>query len=295
MRRALQGAIDDDEAKVVGGDPRRGGPLGRLYAGHPEHVIRRHDAAIGQRYLAGFGRRHLGAGHHVHPPTTQALHRPAAQAGRKAGQNPRPGFDQRAVDARLRPADGQGEFDAPGAAADNGQTANPLLGAKPLPRRQEAADGLHRRDEVGSDACPRHASRIDREHVVAQRRAVVERDALVLGVQPGGFGGDEAGAGKRREPRQVDVDVVPGVVAGHQAGQHSAVGRVRFSCDDGEAKPGFAGHPERLEHLHMGMAAAEQHDVAQRRRMRRPVHRWAGLASCPWRQHAAIRHGETGS
>ena len=53
------------------------------------------------------------------------------------------------------------------------------------------------------------------------------------------------------------MDVVPPVVASDEARQHAAVGRVRFAGDYGEPDARFGPHPEALEHLHVGMAAAQ--------------------------------------
>ena len=162
--------------------------------------------------------------------------------------------------------DRQRQFDASRPATDDSQTRRrTVVGGELLPYRQETADGLDGRDEVGCETLPGNPARVDRQHVVAQRGAIGKEDPPFLRVDARRLRGDEPGIGEPGELRQIDVDFVPTVGSGHVAGEHPRIRRVRFPGHDREPHTGFETHAEAFQHLDVGVSAAEQHDVAKRR------------------------------
>ena len=92
----------------------------------------------------------------------------------------------------------------------------------------------------------------------APRRAV-EADRLVM---------DQPRPGKPRQPYQVDMAFVEPVIAGHEAGQHAGIGRLHVARDQGHPHPGDRPHRDALQHVHVGVPAADEHEVLSDRCLR---------------------------
>jgi hypothetical protein len=69
----------------------------------------------------------------------------------------------------------------------------------------------------------------------------------------------ELGAGTITERPEIDVALLPAVVACDQAWQHAAVGRVGLRTDQNEPKSLDPGHPEAPKDFDMRVAAAGEH------------------------------------
>ena len=76
---------------------------------------------------------------------------------------------------------------------------------------------------------------------------------------------DQPRPGKARQPHQVDVAFVETVMPGDIAGQHSRIGRFDIAGDEGDAHPGHRPHAEALQHMDMGMPAADQNEILSNR------------------------------
>jgi len=57
--------------------------------------------------------------------------------------------------------------------------------------------------------------------------------------------------------------VVETVMAGDKPREHSRIGRMHVAADHGEPHAGKRLHAEALEHAHMAVTAAEQHEVLE--------------------------------
>ena len=85
----------------------------------------------------------------------------------------------------------------------------------------------------------------------------VEADRLVA---------DQPCGGKAREPAEIDVALLKGVVPGDIARQHAGIGRLTVAADQGDAHPGHRPHAKALQHANMGMAATDENEVLSDRR-----------------------------
>ena len=184
-----------------------------------------------------------------------------------------------------RPPSRQGQLHAAGAAAHkNHPFAGADIALHGLPSRQKAADGLDRHPRLRLRL--RHGPAIDGQQVEAERRAAPAVDPTALKVQGRGFVVDEPGAGEAAKPAQVDVQVLPFVPAGDMPRQHARIGAVDLPGQDGQTDAGQGRHAKRLKHLHMAVAAANEQQIANRRRFQ-ALHRPAPGA----RGAAAVQSG----
>ena len=87
-------------------------------------------------------------------------------------------------------------------------------------------------------------------------RAAVEPDRLVM---------DEPGVGEAREAHQVDMAFLEPVEPGDIARQHAGIRRFQIAPDQRQADARLGPHAEALQHMHMGMAAANQHEILRNR------------------------------
>ena len=164
-----------------------------------------------------------------------------------------------------RPPSRQGKLDAAGAASDKNHSvrgANFLFHG--LPCRQETTDGLdrnpHLRRRVG------HGPAIDGQQVKPQRRTAFAMDSIAIKVQGRRCIIDEPSAGEPAKRAEIYVQVLPAMPAGHISRQHARIGAVRLPRQNGQPHTIQGRHAERLEHLHMAVAAADQQQVANWRR-----------------------------
>ena len=117
-----------------------------------------------------------------------------------------------------------------------------------LLRPVDAAQGRLRADVEGEDVEP-------------DRGPTRREDPPPLEVEPGRRGVDDPGVREAGELPEVDVRLFGEVVAGDEARQHPGVGGQQVARDQGEPHPRDRAHPEPLEHRHVAVAAADQHDV----------------------------------
>ena len=99
----------------------------------------------------------------------------------------------------------------------------------------------------------------------------------LLRVDAGHRGFDEANAARAAEAAQVDMGLFEAVVPGHQARQHTrSRARSPVSLTRVMRSPGDRAHGQHAQDQDMGVAAAQQHQVAARRRCDH------ALRSVPW-------------
>ncbi len=72
---------------------------------------------------------------------------------------------------------------------------------------------------------------------------------------------DEAGAGAEGQRANVDLELVPPVLAGHEAGHHPRVDGRGPVHHHGEPDPRHGAHGPGAQHLDMGMTAPHQHEI----------------------------------
>src|SRR6516162_10826929 len=80
----------------------------------------------------------------------------------------------------------------------------------------------------------------------------VEADRLVA---------DQPRPGKAREPAEIDVALLKGVMPGDTARQHARIGRLDVAADQGDAHPRHRPHAKALQHTDMGMPAADEDEI----------------------------------
>eukprot|EP00964_Phaeocystis_antarctica_P103740 scaffold68995_cov60-Phaeocystis_antarctica.AAC.2 len=178
----------------------------------------------------------------------------------------------------------QGELDAARAAAhhhepDRRAAGRLLLLHAPhdhVPTRAEAVDWLHRRDRrewrrpsaSGASAVGRlrrdglrRRANVDGEHVVRDGRPTLEQHAALRDVDPARLRVDQPRIREGREPRQVNVALLARVHARDVARQHARVGRLDVARDEREPHARLGAHAEHLEHVHVRVATAHEHEV----------------------------------
>lgn len=156
------------------------------------------------------------------------------------------------------------QLHAPCAAAGD---QDPPRGAR-LERRQpleELGHGPHRQRHRRQ---PRQAkaggrrSQVEGCEVVAQRGPVLEKKPPRPRVDAAQASEDDSAAGGAREGGHVDLRLSRGVPAGDHAGRHPRINRDRAVEHGRQACAAVRPPREPPEHLDVGMAAADQHDVA---------------------------------
>ena len=88
----------------------------------------------------------------------------------------------------------------------------------------------------------------------AQHRALcrVEGDGLVA---------DQASAGKARKPAEIDVTFLKRVMSSDVTRQHAGIGCLDIAGDERHAHPRHRPHAKALQHVDMGMTAADEHKI----------------------------------
>ena len=190
---------------------------------------------------------------------------PARTAGRSRAS------DMAVVDALAsRRAKREGQLDAAGTRADHHH-------ARPIAPAQRGDQLFRARDQLGDRPCGQrvlaHAGEIEAAHrrahverrgVIGQRRAAVEEDAALGGVDAGGPRHDGARAGAAGQGPHVDLQLVAPVLTCHEARDHPRVDRDGPIHDHREADARHRRHGPAREHLHVSMAAADEDEVAKR-------------------------------
>ncbi len=211
-----------------------------------------------------------------HAAPRELAQRPRAQARRGPGQDladvRREGEPRgHAAGAQAR-VEGQGQLDPRGAAAHHDEVdraAAREAREAPLELIHEAADRprgervLARARELEA-AHPR--ADVEARDVVTERRTTRAVDAAGLGVDARRRREDHARPGAPRERDDVDLALFGGVVAGHEARHHARVEGLGPIEDDRHAQVGHGPHREPADHLDVRVAAAHEHQLAQRTR-----------------------------
>jgi hypothetical protein len=71
---------------------------------------------------------------------------------------------------------------------------------------------------------------------------------------------------KACEPAEIDVAFLKGVTPGNITRQHARIGRLDLAGDEGDADAGRRPHAKALQHMDMGMPAADENEVLSERR-----------------------------
>ena len=249
--------------------------------GHPHDLVGLHHQAVGTQQAL---RRHLGdLGIQVqfhralnqHPLKALAHTRVVRwqNRGASAEQHKRQQIRVAAQHLQLiaqAVLHGQQQLHTARPAAHHGN-AQSALSVRLHPRQQrqptliEAGDGF---DWHGKFCCPRDVAQargganVDGQSVIRHGRAVAAQHFARCTVNAHHLVAVQAGAGKHGQAGQVDVDLIKAVMPGHVAGQHARVRRVHIRTNYSQAHAGFGLHAKALEHAHMAVAAAYQHNVA---------------------------------
>ncbi len=142
-----QGGVHADKALAVGGQPAVAHPGWRLYAGHPEQMVKRHRLSIRKAERFGRSRCHQAANQDDARLGQLAEEQPSRQAA-MAGQNVG-GHHPDVSGIRQRSAGGQGQFKAPCPAADQHQLGvGADAAAQIVPFGQKPANGLDANAEL---------------------------------------------------------------------------------------------------------------------------------------------------
>lgn len=165
-------------------------------------------------------------------------------------------------------ADGECQLDATGAAADHGDRGrfgrllDPRL--QRFPMRGKEMDRLDRDRVLGGTGHGevRRRADIQGDHVEADPRPAGEDHLAALAIEADRFGMDQAGAGEAGEGCEVDVALIQRVVPGDITRQHAGIGRLDLAGDQAEPDARHRPHAEGLEDMDMGVAAADQDEVA---------------------------------
>ncbi len=183
----------------------------------------------------------------------------------------------------------QCQLDAAGAAADHGEAQSPHrpgAAQQGFPARREMGDRLDRDrvlDGAGNIICTRGRADVERQQIVADRRmrpaqhmavAALDADRLVM---------DQPGTGKPRQPAEIDMTLVKSVMAGDPARQHPRIGRLDITGNEGHTHPRHRPHGKTFQHMDMGVATADEHEILSDRNLL--VHRFH-YAGAPIRRRA---------
>src|SRR5271166_1075335 len=137
-------------------------------------------------------------------------------------------------------------------------------GEQRFPPTGEAGDRLDR-DRVlggtGDIAGPRRRADVDRQQVPADRRVGAAQHRTPAPVEADRLVADQPRSGKPREPTEIDVALLKGVMPRDIARQHARIGRLDVAADQGDAHTGHRPHAKTLQHADMSMAAADENEI----------------------------------
>ncbi len=175
-------------------------------------------------------------------------------------------------------AQGEDQFDAARTASDN-RNASHLADAASRPQvfklREERpdrfdGDAMFRRTGNGCEIG--RYSDVDRQNVVGDRRPGGEQHPFGSAIEPDRLRVDEAGSGYCGEPDEIDVRFVRLIETRNDAREHAGIGRFEIAGDERHSHARQWSFRERLDDVHVGVAAAEQHNIS--RDMGVAVHDW---------------------
>ena len=162
----------------------------------------------------------------------------------------------------------QYEFYPAGPAAHDRDPTRTVGAAAALAQMLEL--GEETRDRLDGDAMIRRAADrsqirrdadIDRDEIVRHRGVIAQEHLFGGAVEPDRLGMEQPRAGGRGQADEIDMGLLARVEAGDDARQHARIGRGEIARDQAHPHPRHGPHGERGEHMHMGMAAADQHDI----------------------------------
>jgi hypothetical protein len=119
-------------------------------------------------------------------------------------------------------------------------------------------------DHAGKLEAAHARSDVEARHVVGNRDPAVDLDAARDGIDARGAGEQHARARAPRQRHHVDFELVGGVLAGCEAGHHAGVHRDRTVEHDAEAHAGKRRHHPAAQDLHVGVPAADEHEISCR-------------------------------
>ena len=161
--------------------------------------------------------------------------------------------------------DGECQLDTTGAAADHHDLLGPArLLEKRKPALAELGDRLDWDGMLVRTGNWREVGRgadIERQHLIGERRLVLEQHQPARPVESDRFGMDQAGTGARGEGGEIDVAFVEAVAAGDEAREHAGIGCAHVARDQGDLHAGHGPLAEARQHMDVGMAAAHQHEI----------------------------------
>ena len=99
------------------------------------------------------------------------------------------------------------------------------------------------------------------ENIVGDSRTPGEQHALFDPIEPDRLGMDEPRPGESGQAHEIDMRFIRRIDAGDDAGQHAGIGRFQVAGHQRHPHPRQRPCREGLEHMHMGMAAADEHDI----------------------------------
>ena len=139
-------------------------------------------------------------------------------------------------------------------------------------RREEGGPAVGERPErLGGDGMGAEARQIrhrrgdadiDGDDIVGQGGPPLQSNLPRGAVEPGGALAHEPGAGEARQAHEVDLELGARVVPCDVAGQHAGVGGARVRVDQREPRAGQRVHRPAAQDERVGVAAADQHEVA---------------------------------
>src|SRR5262249_34205628 len=142
---------------------------------------------------------------------------------------------------------------------------------------------LRRARNVAEPGC---RADIERHDIVADWRMTFAQDMALGEVEPDRLVMDQPRPGETRQPPQIDMAFLEAVVSGDIPRQHAGIGGLDIARDQCDAHARFRPHAEALQHMHMRMPAADEHQI--------PVYGGRGLhrpALCPTGPPSAISYG----
>ena len=202
---------------------------------------------------------------------------PAAQKARSTGRGPaecRCCVDhmqtRRVVQTSKTILHGQRQFDPRNAAAENGAVGRCracLHACSELrPAIRIGAEGLGRGAiclKSGNASRGRGDADIDRQNVIGYIRSPRHPHAPRRAVDPGRASDDQPRPGKACETAQIDIQRAPGIMPGDMTGEHACIGRPGVWIDQRQPRAGQRVHAPSAQHQRMGVAAADQHQIAR--------------------------------
>ena len=260
------------EAVIGERQGRAGEPVMRTRAGCAHGEAAGDLPPVRERHRARLDPHRARAGHRLDPEPAHGAEERRAGAG-IGGGDLAPRLDQADLWLHAPRVQGMGHGQrqlGPGnAAADHRHLRRHLArqrpGAKILPARGIEIERLGAGGVGGKALDLGHLgmdAHVDRGHVPADLAPVGEPHQPGRRVDRLGMSQHEAGTREARELHQIDLQRRAWVMPGNIARQHPRIGRGRVRVDQREAHTLDGLHPPHPRHQRVGMASADQHQVA---------------------------------